>query len=154
GRRALPAASGRTGSLPHAVAARVPQRLGRHQPLHPLAEELDRHRGPRTRELRRQVRVRDGEPYGVPEAAARAAAPHAVLDAYRLAPERDPRGIGERQARELPARALGALARERLAADELALPELDREAEARLVRCVVGGNVGAPVPVSLLQAQG
>jgi len=51
------------------------------------------------------------------------------------------------------ARIVVARAKQRLAAEELALVELDREAEARLERVLVGRDVGAPDAVALLQPQ-
>ena len=72
---------------------------------------------------------------------------------HRLVAERHRLAVVEHQAAQPPLDAALARGQQRLAADEVALVELDAEADAALLRRLVGRDVGAPDPVALLQPQ-
>jgi hypothetical protein len=86
--------------------------------------------------------------------ARRDAAADLAVDADGLVAERDGLRVLECQAAELGARPFLRRLHQSVSADEPALLlELDAEADAALVRSLVGGDVGAPDPIALLEPQ-
>src|SRR5271166_3788235 len=139
------------GGLANPFALRVEQRLPGDDPGDPLTEDVDLDSG-LERDLGRQVCVGDRVFDGVAVTAARDPAEDLAADPNRLVAEGDRARILEDQAPQPPRRLGGALRFERVAAEELAL-RLDAEAQPRLVGGLVGGDVGCPDAVALLQAQ-
>ena len=88
---------------------------------------------------------------GIAVPTARHATDGLTLDPDGLRAERDGAWVFECEAAQHAFR-LAAI-EERVAADEVALVELDGEAEPRLERRVLGRDVRAPHPISLLEAQ-
>src|SRR6476620_1317281 len=138
---------------PDALALGVEERLRRDLALDPAAEDLDLYRGPRL-VLGRQVGVGDRALDGVAVAAARHPADDLAADADRLVAERDRARVGEGEAAQARARPVFLGGKDRVFADEPdRLVELDAEADAAFVGGLVRGDVGAPDPVALLQAE-
>src|SRR5207302_11215264 len=80
-------------------------------------------------------------------------AQRSMIDPYRLAAERDPAGLVEQDRTELARDALLSGANQGLFADEVdRLAQADGKTEPGLVWVVLGGDVAAPHPVSLLQS--
>src|SRR5204862_8271601 len=136
---------------PRASARWVTKRLAGEVRREPVTEVLNLDGRSRAREFDRQVAVGDRPADRIAVVRARDVAHDATVGPDRLLAHHDGAGIRERDAREALRRlAFGA---ERLATLEV-LVHLDREAEARLERVVLGRDVLAPQPVALLQAQG
>src|SRR5205085_4521915 len=131
---------------------RVEKRLRRDRRGVALVEVGDLHPRAGFRLLEREVAVRDALRDAVAVVAARHVAEDGIAVHDRLLAHRD-LAVVDRQAAELPLDPLGLDALQRGTADEVALVHPHREAEAGLVRVVVGVDVGAPAAVALLQPQ-
>src|SRR5207253_3151736 len=132
---------------------RVVERLGRDRPGDPAAEHLHLDSGTGNGVLDGQIGVGDAPVDRVAITAAGNPAQRSMIDPYRLAAERDPAGLVEQDRTELARDALLSGANQGLFADEVdRLAQTDGKTEPGLVGVVLGGDVAAPDPVSLLQS--
>src|SRR4051812_9704547 len=127
---------------------RVVQRLNGHRRVHPVAEDQHLYGGAGGGELRREVGKGDGARDGVTDGPAGDAPDGLAAYANGLVAEDGAQRVGEREACEAP----GRLRVEGGAAD-VRLVRADAEAEPRLVRRLVGGDVAPPVAIALLGPQ-
>lgn len=97
----LPARAPGPDPLPRTVARTTVQRLGGDLALDPLAEDLDRDRGPRRGERGRQVGVGDRAADRVAVAAGRHPADDLAVHPHRLVAERDRPRVVQGDAGEL-----------------------------------------------------
>ena len=142
----------RSGPDPGAVG--VVDGIAHHGGSDPLAEHLDLHPTSEVGPVGRQVREGDRRSHPVALAAARDPADDLAVDPHRLRSERHRQRIVEHEASQPAAGPVALTLGQRVAADELAgLVQLHGEAEAGLVRVVLGGDVDAPHPVALLDPQ-
>ena len=132
-------------------ALRIPERLLGDLPG-PLAEDLGLDGAPGLGSLGGQVGVGDRGSDCVAVAAARHPADDIAVHPDGLGAERNRTSILEDEAcGTLERRALAS--RRASSPDEVAFVELDGEVERRLVRRLVGGDVGAPEPVALFEPE-